>query len=432
MEDVHKRKRSIEERNKIKRKRRQAQIRKRRMRSLLLFLILFIPILITRGSQASEKPESITIQVNDVYMTEDQETPIFDVDIICGGDENRIIDTESQATLKNLLAELENGNGYSIYTETDGTLEGSYDISISLDQSCQESLLFNWLGNVTICCQGAVLHVENKYGQWQGDQFVDYDGNQVKDQFIEVKGETYYLDEEGKPFSGVMRMGLMQYTFDTEGVLIQEVEGIDPEQPMIAITLDDGPGAYTDRVLDVLEEYHSHATFFMVGYNVSETYASELQRMVALGCELGNHTTNHPNLNNLTAAQISVEMETTNQRIAELAGQEPTVMRPPYGSANSFVADNVGLPMIFWNVDTLDWKTKDVDQIVQHILENVADGDILLLHDIHETSVEALEIAIPLLIKQGYQLVTVSELAEARGVDLVDGGRYYSFPATEL
>lgn len=356
MEDVQKRRRSIEERNRIKQKRRQALIRKRRMRSLLLFIIMMLPFIVTGESKASEKPESITIQVNDVYMIEDQETPIFDVDIICTGDDERIIDSENQ--------------------------------------------------------------------------FLDYDGNQVKDQFIEVKGETYYLDEQGKPFTGVMRLGLIQYTFDTEGVLIQEAEGIDPEQPMIAITLDDGPGAYTDRVLDVLEAYNSHATFFMVGSNVSETYASELQRMVALGCELGNHTTNHPNLNNLSASQISTEMETTNRLITELAGQEPTVMRPPYGSANSFVAENVGLPMVFWNVDTLDWKTKDVDQIVQHILENVADGDIILIHDIHETSVEALEIAIPLLVEQGYQLVTVSELAEARGVELVDGGSYYSFPTT--
>lgn len=430
MEDVQKRRRSIEERNRIKQKRRQALIRKRRMRSLLLFIIMMIPFIVTGESKASEKPESITIQVNDVYMIEDQETPIFDVDIICTGDDERIIDSENQVMLKNLILELENGNGYNIYTETDGTLEGDYDIKISLDESCQESLLYHWLGNVTICCEGAVLHVENKYGQWQENQFLDYDGNQVKDQFIEVKGETYYLDEQGKPFTGVMRLGLIQYTFDTEGVLIQEAEGIDPEQPMIAITLDDGPGAYTDRVLDVLEAYNSHATFFMVGSNVSETYASELQRMVALGCELGNHTTNHPNLNNLSASQISTEMETTNRLITELAGQEPTVMRPPYGSANSFVAENVGLPMVFWNVDTLDWKTKDVDQIVQHILENAADGDIILLHDIHETSVEALEIAIPLLVEQGYQLVTVSELAEARGVELVDGGSYYSFPTT--
>lgn len=429
MEDVQKRRRSIEERNRLKKKRRQALIRKRRMRSLLLLIIMIIPFVVTGESQASEKPECITIQVKDVYMIEDQEQPEFDVDITYTGDENRIIDSEGQIPLKNLVAELENGNGYSIYTEADGAVEGEYDICISLDKSSQESLLYTWLGNVTLSCEGAVLHVENKYGEWQGDEFIDRDGNQVKDQFIEVKGETYYLDEQGVPVKGQIQKGLHKYIFDDEGVLIEEIIGIDPEQPMIAITLDDGPGAYTDRVLDVLEEYNSHATFFMVGSNVTETYASELQRMVELGCELGNHTTKHPDLNTLSAAQISAEMDTTTQRIVELVGQEPTVMRPPYGSANSFVAENVGLPMIFWNVDTMDWKTRDTDMIVEHILENTKDGDILLLHDIHETSVEALEIVIPLLVEQGYQLVTVSELAEARGVELIDGGRYYSFPA---
>ena len=104
-----------------------------------------------------------------------------------------------------------------------------------------------------------------------------------------------------------------------------------------------------------------------------------------------------------------------------------TVMRPPYGAINETVRENVGFPMILWNIDTLDWKTRNAQKTIDTVMDNVGDGDIILLHDIHTESVDATLELIPKLEEAGYQLVTVSELAAAKGVELKDGGKYTDF-----
>ena len=217
---------------------------------------------------------------------------------------------------------------------------------------------------------------------------------------------------------------LDQATFNIE----KKWEGriIDPNKPMVALTFDDGPSGYTPRVLDALEKYDQAATFFVVGYNAAR-YGSTMKRMLDIGCEIGNHTYNHPDLTQLSYSSIVNEMSMTNSKIYAATGTYATVSRTPGGSVNSTVRSAISTPIIMWSIDTLDWKTRDTWSTVNSVLNNVEDGDIVLMHDIHAPTISAAEILIPKLVERGYQLVTVSELAKYRGNGMKAGKVYYSF-----
>lgn len=201
---------------------------------------------------------------------------------------------------------------------------------------------------------------------------------------------------------------------------------IDPSKPMVALTFDDGPSIYTPRILNCLEEYGQAATFFVVGTNAAR-YGDYMRRAYEMGCEIGNHTYNHPDLTYLSSESIANEMNQTNQYIRRAIGIDATVTRTPGGSYNSTVCTSITTPIIMWSIDTLDWKTRDTYSTVNAVLNNVQDGDIVLMHDIHSPTIAAAEILIPELVRRGYQLVTVSELAEYRGNGMEAGSVYYSF-----
>ena len=195
---------------------------------------------------------------------------------------------------------------------------------------------------------------------------------------------------------------------------------------MLALTFDDGPSDFTDRLLDCLEANNAKATFFLVGQEV-EYFQEPVTRMEKLGCEIGNHSYDHPDLTSLSADDASSQLSRTDQLIENLTGHIATVVRPPYGSFNDTVADIAARPLILWSVDTLDWETQNADSTVQNVLDNAADGQIILMHDIFKESVDAAEIFIPKLIQEGFQFVTVSELAAAKGITLENGVSYGSF-----
>ena len=157
------------------------------------------------------------------------------------------------------------------------------------------------------------------------------------------------------------------------------------------------------------------------------SYPDTVRRMKEIGCELGNHSFDHPELTRLDGAGISSQIQKTNDAIKAAAGNGATVMRPPYGAINSAVSENVGLPMILWNIDTLDWKTRTAQKTIDTVMNSVSDGDIILMHDIHTESVDAAIALIPKLQEAGYQLVTVSELAAAKNVTLANGKSYTDF-----
>ncbi len=204
------------------------------------------------------------------------------------------------------------------------------------------------------------------------------------------------------------------------------IRALDPTKPMIALTYDDGPfAAVGNRIMDVMNLYGGKCTFFMVGNRVT-SYAAEVQRMAREGFEVANHTQDHPNLKKLGAAQIQAQVNACNDVIQAVSGVRPTVMRLPGGNKNNTVLANTGMPIILWNIDTNDWKTKSAQATVNAVLGKVKDGDIVLMHELYSSTAAATETLVPALVSQGFQLVTVSELAFYKGKTLTAGQVYYS------
>lgn len=202
---------------------------------------------------------------------------------------------------------------------------------------------------------------------------------------------------------------------------------IDPNKPMVALTYDDGPRPKsTNRILDCLEKYNCVATFFELG-SLVENYPACVAREVAIGCEVGNHSYNHPNLATLSASGIQNQLWRTNNAIYNAGGVWPSLLRPPYGSYNSTVRNNAGMPIIIWSIDTLDWKYRNASYVTGVIKNNVTDGSIILMHSIYDSTAAATEAIVPWLIGRGYQLVTVSEMAAAKKVQMKKGANYFAF-----
>lgn len=199
---------------------------------------------------------------------------------------------------------------------------------------------------------------------------------------------------------------------------------IDPSKPMIALTFDDGPYAPVgNRIMDSLEQYKGRATFFVVGNRVA-SYKSEIKRMHDNGHEVANHTYEHAYLTKLNAAEIRSQIERCNSAVAAVTGEAPKLVRLPGGLKNNTVLANINYPIIMWSVDTRDWKTRNAQKTIEAVIGTVKDGDIVLLHELYQTSGDAAVSLIKILSEQGYQLVTVSELAKFRGG--VQSGKIYS------
>ncbi|MCD8355706.1 MAG: polysaccharide deacetylase family protein [Clostridia bacterium] len=207
----------------------------------------------------------------------------------------------------------------------------------------------------------------------------------------------------------------------------------------MAITFDDGPtgneGGRTERLLDELKERNVHATFFLCGYRVKD-FHSMMDRYLAEGHEVGNHTMDHIRLDTETDDGGYAQVSSTNELIASYTGKAPTLIRPTGGAYNDAVIASMkelGLPIILWNIDSLDWKYHDdADVIRQRIIDNARDGAIVLEHDLYETTVEGVLAAIDELQEQGYAFVTVSELAEIKGVTLEPGKVYTGFTQDDV
>ncbi|MBY5033741.1 polysaccharide deacetylase family protein [Streptococcus gallolyticus] len=181
-------------------------------------------------------------------------------------------------------------------------------------------------------------------------------------------------------------------------------------QLRIAITFDDGPSPETTpQVLDLLKKYKVKATFFVLGKNIAGNEAI-LKRMQAEGHEIANHSWNHPQLTKLAADQIKQEIEDTQSAIQAVTGQRPTSYRPPYGAVNQAVQAVTNLPAIYWTVDTLDWKSKNPAAILGEVKAHTQAGSIILMHDIHPTTVASLDSVLAYLTGQGYSFARVDEL----------------------
>ena len=200
------------------------------------------------------------------------------------------------------------------------------------------------------------------------------------------------------------------------------------EEKLIAITFDDGPCANTGKILDLFKKHNAKATFFIMGNRVA-TSPNTLNRIVNEGHEIGNHTWKHKNLSKLKKEDITKQITKTNKAVKELCGYDITLLRPPYGAINKKVktiAKKNNMALIGWNIDTLDWDSKNKNKIYRVIKRTAKNGNIILCHDLYDATVEAMEKALPHLIKKGYKLVTVSELLKANGNEIQSGTLYYS------
>ncbi len=187
------------------------------------------------------------------------------------------------------------------------------------------------------------------------------------------------------------------------------------EEKKIALTFDDGPHpTYTPQILDILKEYDIPATFFVIGENV-DRHPDLVSRAVAEGHEIGNHTQTHP-LKQLTDEQMEAEISACEATIAECIDCRPRLFRPPGGILSETVtalADMHRYRVILWSIDTRDWAHTPVEEITENVLRHVDAGAIILMHDAIDApspTPQALRLLIPILIKRGYQFVTVSQL----------------------
>lgn len=202
--------------------------------------------------------------------------------------------------------------------------------------------------------------------------------------------------EDSKPFSKKFSMEIYRGFKDTGG------------KKVVVFTFDDGPSKYTAGLLDGLKKRGVRATFFMLGCNVGR-YKDTVKRMGEEGQEVANHSWSHTYITKMSAKQFEKEIKDTNDVIEKYAGKRPTLFRPPGGMyKNNFVPES--LKMVLWSVDTNDWKYRNEDHVYNHIINTAKSGDVVLMHDLYETSVKGALRAIDTLKAEGYEFITYSEL----------------------
>ncbi len=198
---------------------------------------------------------------------------------------------------------------------------------------------------------------------------------------------------------------------------------IDINKKMIALTFDDGPNYNTSKILEILNKYNVRATFFVLGSKINHN-EKIIKTMDEYGMEIGNHTYSHKLMTGMSNLDIIKEVEDTSDLIYNIVGKYPKLVRPSYGSFNKKIKESINMPIIIWNIDTLDWKSHNSKKIVSRVMNKVSDGDIILMHDIYSATVKAVDILVPKLISEGYQLVSVSELFYYKNINLENGKVY--------
>ncbi len=433
----------------------------------------------------------IVLTVENTEMDEGAELPDIPVSVSVEGNEKSILDFQTHFTAGDLAEEFASGQGYTVYCESDTGYEGTYPLDVELSDSVNYELengLNGLLHYITVSAREGELTVKNPIGTWDGSKFKTYAGDYVTNDFVTSNKKTYYFNGDGDLVTGLKEIDGVTYYFADDGAMLTdtwqtlddgtyyfgddgaatvgwlELDGetyyfqssgtmvtgiryvdsyhcdfgedsklvskeevaIDPDKPMVALTFDDGPGPRTMEILDKLEECNARCTFFLVG-EMLVNYPDTLNKMVEIGCELGNHTYYHSTLTKLSPEEMNEALDSTSDAIKEITGVEPTLVRPPGGSVNESVRETVKAPLILWNIDTEDWKTLNTESDIEAVMSTLSDGNIILMHDIHSPSVDAALQLIPMIQERGYQLVTVSEMAAVKGVELEDGVKYFNF-----
>ena len=252
----------------------------------------------------------------------------------------------------------------------------------------------------------------DRYKDKNGIIDYDYDNNDNKYCVVFYK---YFFD------SNIYSYDLDSFMIDLDSSTISMVytevfnydiitnKKINSSDKLIALTFDDGPNYNTGKVLDVLAKYNVKATFFVLGSKAKDN-KKILRREYDSGMEIGNHTFNHLLLTKYKENVIKDEIDKTSSVIFEVTGRYPKLLRPSYGVYNNIVKKIGNMPIIIWDIDTLDWKYHNSKRIASRVINKVKDGDIILMHDIYSATANSLNIIIPELQNRGYTFVTIPEL----------------------
>ena len=186
-------------------------------------------------------------------------------------------------------------------------------------------------------------------------------------------------------------------------------EGVCEPGPRIALTFDDGPGPYTERLLDGLKERGVKASFFLIGRSVKE-YPEAVKRMEEEGHLIGNHTYSHVKLKGLSPEETRREIQKTDEAVYEITGKHVAYLRPPFGEWAEDLELTYPVLPVMWTVDPLDWTTENVEEIVDRVVTQAGENDMILLHDCYDSSVEAALRIVDRLLAEGFDFVRVDEL----------------------
>ena len=275
-----------------------------------------------------------------------------------------------------------------------------------------------------------------KYPEFLVQGILNTDGKKVyvvksNEMIVYYYDYTYdyeYLEEVSLKINYNEIKDLLDFTYQLD----QEYENEDgyqysKDKKTVAITFDDGPSStYNKQFLEVLAKNKAHATFFMVGTMINSCQKCVLDTYNS-GNEVASHTYNHINIKKSDPLEVNENIEKTDDLFYQITGDHIKYVRPPYGAYNKTNLENVNYPLILWNVDPEDWRYRDVEKIVNNVMENVSDGSIILMHELYQTSLEALEIILPKLYAEGYQVVSVGELAELQDRSIEAHHAYRSF-----
>ncbi len=198
-----------------------------------------------------------------------------------------------------------------------------------------------------------------------------------------------------------------------------------PKEKAVALTFDDGPSRDNDgTILEALQANGAHATFFVLG-NRARFDGDIMQMILDAGCEIASHSWDHPQLSKIKWKKAKSQIDRTDWIVSKLLnGYQISLLRPPYGSISKTMRKKVEKPMILWSLDTEDWKSRNAKKVFNRVKKEVKDGDIILMHDIHPETAEAVKKIVPWLAEQGYDMLTVTELMARKGKTM-EGGKAY-------
>ena len=207
----------------------------------------------------------------------------------------------------------------------------------------------------------------------------------------------------------------------------KNIFNLDKNKKTIALTFDDGPSIYTDEIVNILGDNKANATFFVIGSKIDDSSVKSLQNLLKMGNEIGSHTYHHKILTRVKKNILDDEFYPVDEILKDKLRYQLKLVRPPYGIINNYIKNKYNYSYINWDIDTLDWQSRSAKKVYNKVIGQVNDGDIVLMHETYESSVKALELILPELYQEGFQVTTVSNLASLKGVNLTNNQVYHSF-----